>query len=269
MPHCNDERVYGVQLGYIQNIAFNFSHVIVEACYDNETDFLVYGRSRLYRTAATGGDLSQLPLSQTQLNLFRAESNRKDNNVEKDEEEVMGVFEVPAELIEELNSKIEYSELASEWATPSATVRSYDTWERYLWNVHKYGFEYFSYDAPRISPNLAPLVQRLRSDRLIDANDEDNSVELYTGYLDEDEVEGRKNKEKVPKYVWLVKTRTTTTTAGTKRQAVVYIVPNGDFAVNEKLCANRCKNIYCCAIGDFVRHVDVLTKIFADDYELF
>lgn len=178
-----------------------------------------------------------------------------------------GVSKVPDELLEELNTKIEHSELASEWATSTSTtpsvaaIRSYDTWERYLWNTHKYGFEYLAYNAPKISANLAALVQHLRVHPSAD-----NTVELYTGYLREYEVAGTNAAVKVPKYVWLVATRTND---DGKKEATVFIVPNGEYDVDEKICSKRCKQIYCCTIGDFIGSVDVLLKIFVDDYELF
>lgn len=267
VSNCDlDGPYFAVQTGQV-NRADNRSFVIAEGCYHNESDVMLFSRSMLLRN--TNNSAQQLTLDQTRLYTYQPDDI---GHNEIGEEPIFGT---PGVLYEELNVPIERDPLsgasganATEWR--SQTVRSYDAWERYLWNAHKYGLDYLTYSAESMSASLVPVVKDLRA-HYGHIRSDGKALQLYTGYAGEVEVktttatDDDRTTVKVPKYVWFV------VTTKLSKWAVAYVVPNGVYGVEAELCANRCEGTaaHCCVVGELAKHVPVLREIFTEEFTLF
>lgn len=236
---CGRMNQFGIQLGHV-DAKTNESFVVAEMCFGNEfgAEHLHYGRSRLVPNAPADG---QVPLQNTSLREYRYDSIGHNT---------LGNIPDIQELHDLINEQIESDPL---WQF-SKTVRSFDAWERYLWNSHLLGLGYMSITAEEMSTSLATVVEDLTG--RMSNRTHSRPVELYTGFLGArdllDVVPGVK-VIKVPKYVWFVARELTQGEKG-----IAYIVPNGEFLVESVLCQNRCEKVYCCYVHDLADHVGIL-----------
>lgn len=258
VPHCRTTSeliTYGVQVGHIDT-AGTVAPITVSACYDNATDLMVYARSRLLRTDVASSN-QQLRIAAYQLHELRIDSHvigTKENILSDVVRELETVFNAPMDA-DDLPAG-SGNELSGDDA---AVPRSYDAWETYLWNGHKFGLEQFGADAAKMNGRSLPaLVAELR--RRVQA---EGQLDVFTGFLGEDVKAASRlsgNMVDVPKYVWFAAVKE----GGTP--SVVYVVPNGGHAVEASVCGtNRCTApLYCCepsSVGKEERIVKDLFKL--------
>lgn len=250
LPHCwaTDKNNSVIQFGHVDP-SNNRSFVLMESCTEKVNNTMIYSRSSLQRQNDAG---EQLALDDIQLRV-----NQPDDIAHNTITHLLDTMS--AEVIEEiktaLNEPIKPDELSTAaWSSlPTDAVRSYDAWDAFLWNVHKFGIEYLAYDAPRVVPRLVPIVERLRNALKVVG-----PLDLYTGYWGRVQVpstidEAGKMVE-VPKYLWLVATNNVDS-------PLVYVVPNGPISVD--LCTNLCDHpVHCCAVSDISRQVKILNTLF-------
>lgn len=251
VPHCSESELYGLQFGHV-DANTNHSFVIAEMCFVNETDNVLYGRSRLTRLSHVNTvDVHQLPVKEVSVREYPSDDIGHNE---------IGDLSAVQELRDALFVKIDKDPL---WTTAS-TVRSYDAWERYMWNAHRLGLEYLHIDARKMSAPLTAVVENLTA--RVAGRTQSGPVELYTGYIGEleaPEVAGGKIT-KVPKYVWFVALQ-----LADVRKAVAYIVPNGGHEVERDMCENQCNDeVFCCKLHDFAKNVKYLQSVFGPISEL-